>query len=706
MAHEDIHRQAIERFNIVENKERDQRRLAIEDAKFAHTTDGQWDDNARTARKGRPMYTINKVAGVIDQAVGDQRQNSNNVKVRPISGGADEKTADILAGLIRNIEQQSNGDDSYDNSYFENTTGGFGGWRVNTVFNDDDIFDQDIVIKPIRSAASSLFFGPSDDYDKRSAKWAFLTTFVSLEEFKEAYPKATVTDFEQTRLNNNTKCWFRGDDIRIAEYWVKVPVKKTIALLSNGKVIHKEEEESVLDELLEQGITIIKERPVDSHKVVMYKLSGAEVLEGPSDWAGKFIPLIPEFGKVITIEDKEYVRGLIRNAKDAQRIYNYNTSASVETNALSPKDPYWMTKKMAKGHEAQLAGFNQKNDPFMFFNPDPEMLGPPQRTGSPAVQAAMLAATQQASLDIHATTGLEPASMGNVPEMKSGKAILAQQAMGDRGLYVFTDNHNKSLQYCGDILVDLIPKIYDTARIVRVLNVDGTSEEMPINHTDIDAIGQSVLDEETGQVVMVNDLTTGKYSVEIESGPAFNTQRQEASDQLIDLTQASPVFAEIALDLIAKNLNILDNDELTKRIRRRMIQQGTIDPTEEETEELGLNEPQQPDPTEEALRENVEAQTALSIANVANKDADTRSKNIKTQQDTAKTLQIIVDTVIAKVNAGIPISQQEMNLLIKQRDIVAEGQDSLDPGPNSEQAADLARIIEAQQLPRPLPTGQ
>lgn len=667
MTNEELIKEALERFSIAQNYDKDQRALAIEDAKFAHSPDGQWDDQAKVAREGRPRYTINKVAGAIDQVIGDQRQSRVDIKVRPVEGG-DEDTADIFNGLIRNIEAQSNASNAYDSAFDESLTGGYGGWRIITQYSDDDSFKQEIKIRPIKSAASSLYFDPSAvEYDKRDAGYAFLTLNIDIKEFKRKYPDAVVSDFDSSKFDSSLKeGWFGSNTVRVAEYWKKEPVTKKIGLLSNGMTIDLDAEKDVLDDLALQGVSVERVRSVKTHKVVMYLISGGEVLKGPMAWAGRYIPLVPEYGKVNYIEDRVYIRGIVRNAKDPSRIFNYATSASIEATALTPSDPYWLTSKMAAAHVKDFNTFKTKNQPFMFYTPDEKHPGPPARTGAPSVNGALIQQIAQAGQDIHATTGLEPASLGNVPELKSGKAILAQQAMGDRGVYVFTDNLKKSIQYTGDILVDLIPKIYDTEQAVRVLGIDGKSDNILINQQAKNPLGLPVVDEQTGRTVMVNDLAQGKYDVVIETGPAFNTQRQESAQQLIDLAQASPVFEQVATDLIAKNLNILENDELTKRVRRLMIKNGTVDPTEEESQELGLDQPQQPDPMQMALLESIMAQTDKLRADTDNKDADTAKKMAETENEFADTVNKILDAALAKEQLGIALTPIEQALVMRQ----------------------------------------
>lgn len=677
---EQFHRQAVERFEQIQSVERDQRSLAVEDIKFVHTEDGQWDENAIEKRKNRPRYTINRVAGAVDQVTGDQRQNRTDIKVRPVSGGADEDRADILNGLIRNIEAQSKASNAYDCAFDEMVAGGYGGWRVVTEFNDDDSFEQDIKIKPITSATTSIWFGPSKEYDKRDAPFCFVTTLMPKDDFEAKFPDAQPVNWDQEQFNSSAcATWFNreSDTVRVAEYWVKKPIKRTIALLSDGRVIDKDAEKDVLDEIAGLGVTIENERVVDSFRVEMFLMNGNEILKGPMKWAGKWIPVVPVFGKVTEIEGKSFVRGMVRPAKDPQRIYNYATSAAIEATALTPKDPVWMTTKQAAGHETRLKTFNERNDPFMFYNPDPQAPGAPQRTGAPAVQQGLIQQVSQAGIDIHSTTGIEPASLGNSPELKSGKAIIAQQSMGDRGSFIYSDNLGKSIEYTGEILVDLIPKIYDTARVVRVMDIDGTSETVQINQEALDDFNQPMIDNQTGEQIIVNDLTHGKYDVVIETGPAFNTQRQESAQQLIDLANGNPIFGSVAIDLIAKNLNVLENDELTKRVRRLMIQQGTVDPTEEEAEELGLNQPQQPDPQQIAITDNINMQSEKLMSDIEKQDADALKTRMQAQSETIKAYKTLMEAYKEQLESGIPLGIDEHVIRKDQQALVELAQDGV-----------------------------
>ena len=690
---EQIHRTAIERFARVENKERSQRRLAIEDLKFAQTEDGQWDDDAIEKRRGRPRYTINRVAGAIDQLIGDQRQNRTDIKIRPVSGGASEDVAKVMTGLIRNIESQSKADNAYDCAFDEVVNGGYGGWRIVTEFNDDDAFEQDIKLKLIQGATTSLWFDESaKDYDKRDAIWAFVTTDMPLEEHKDRFPKSASVDWSQEQFNSSScSIWRSENTVKVAEYWVKTPVTKEIALLSDGRVIDLGEDGAALDELAAEGITVAKTRKVKSHKVEMYLMDGSGILEGPKPWAGKFIPLIPVYGRQSFIEDRTYTRGIVRFAKDANRIYNYTTSSAIETTALTPKDPIWYTPKQVLGHEDKFRNFNTQNSPFMPYNPDPSAPGAPQRGGAPAVQTAFLQQIQQASMDLYHVTGMQPPSLGANPELKSGKAIQAQERLGDRGSFIFSDNLAKSIEYTAEILVDLIPRIYDTPRQARIMAQDGETENVEVN--------QTVFDQQTQKDVIVNDLSAGKYDVAAETGPAFATQRQESAAQIIELIGTSPTFEALAMDLVAKDLPILESKELTRRVRKQMIGQGIVEPTEQEVEDLGLDQEQKPDPQQQAITDNIAMQTEKLISDIESQDAKTLKVTIDTQAETIKTYETLMKAYKSQAEAGIPFSQDDHNVRLKQQEIMQEAQQQIDEGPNPEQAASIIQDAQAQGQP-------
>jgi hypothetical protein len=283
---------------------------------------------------------------------------------------------------------------------------------------------------------------------------------------------------------------------------------------------------------------------------------------------------------------------------------------------------------------------------------------------------------------------MQPPSLGANPELKSGKAIQAQERLGDRGSFIFTDNLEKSINYTAEILLDLLPKIYDTERQERIVAQDGETEVVSIN--------QEVFDEESREMVLVNDLAMGKYDVVTETGPAFATQRQESAQQIIELIATSPTFEALAMDLVAKDLPILESKELTKRVRKQMITQGIVEPTDEETKELGLDQEQQPDPQQTAITDNINMQTEELISKIEERDAKTLQVTIDTQAATIDTYKTLIDAFKAQREAGIPFTIDDHNIRLKQQDIIEEGQQAIDEGPNREQAESIIQDQAAQ----------
>jgi hypothetical protein len=317
----------------------------------------------------------------------------------------------------------------------------------------------------------------------------------------------------------------------------------------------------------------------------------------------------------------------------------------------------------------------------MLYNADPQAPGAPQRGGAPAVQSAFIQQIQQASMDLYHVTGMQPPSIGANPELKSGKAIQAQERQGDRGSFVFSDNLAKSIEYCAEILIDLLPRIYDTPRQSRIMAQDGETETVEIN--------QTVFDQETRKDIIVNDLSQGKYDVVAETGPAFSTQREESARQIIDLIGESTFFEGIAMDLVAKDLPILEAKELTKRVRKVYIQQGIVEPTEEEIKELGLDQPQQPDKQQEAITTNIEMQTEKLMSDIESQDAKTLQTTVDTQNSTIKAYKEYIETLKIKIESNIPLTSDDRNIMLKQQDIIEEAQQNIDEGPNREQAQSM-----------------
>ncbi len=655
--------QALTRYRTAWEVERDQRSEALDDLQFTHVENCQWDEYTRNLRKDRPKYEINKVALSVNQVLGDMRQSQVSGKVRPVSSDATVGMAKTFNGIIRSIENDSNFTYTKNIAAKEAFTGGFGAWQVITEYATDDSVEQNIKIVPIHSATTSVFFDPaSKDECHRDARFAFVLSDISHDEYEELYGKDTPKSSLETEEQVSQKDYQERKSVSVADYWVKEPFRKRLGYFSDGKTREIDEElEQVLDEMSEAGVTLVRERTVDTHKVFHYKMSGDRFLDGPNEWAGKHIPVVPIYGYEMWLNNQHYYRGMVRFAKDAQRIYNYTTSAKIEASARAPQDPWLVTPRHLKGFEQQWQNFPNTNDFALPYNPDPMVPGGlPSRQGAPAVNNALVEQTYQADQDLQATTGRFAPSLGNNPREQSGKALGLQKQQGDLGTFELMDNLGRSVKRTTEILLDLIPKIIDTPRQERILNEDGTSETVFLN--------QNIVDEETGDVILVeNDLSVGRYDVVSDIGPSYQTKRTEAVDALSFLIQTNPELSGITIDLLAKSLDAEFSEELEKRVRKQMIQNGQIEPNEEEMEEIKRKQSspeyqkrqQMAMALEELQFKAAEAETRGKAADAYLKevDAQRQSKVVsleieqaaadidKTESETAKNMATVKDTL-------------------------------------------------------------
>ncbi len=549
---EDLLQGAREAFDEAVEAEADNRREWLDDFKFARLGE-QWPEDVRKAREkdARPCLTINKLPAFLRQVVNDSRQNRPSITVRPADSSGDPATARVINGLIRNIEYTSNADVAYDTALECAATGGFGYLRVRTQYAHDDTFDLDIVID--RVANPLTVYGDPRSSAADSSDWnvGFVTEMVPLEVFKRTYRGAQAADFDAQSYDALKGPWRDGDDVRVAEYWRREEVRGQLLQLSNGQLV--DGEVFVRNQALfaQAGLTVAGAREVRRHKVMQYMLSGAEVLS-ETEWPGRFIPVIPVYGDEVNIEGRRYFRSLFRDAKDAQRMFNYWRTTSTELVALAPRAPFIGPKGFAKS-DPHWRTANTENHAFLEY--DGQVA--PQRQGFTGPPAGALQEALNASDDMKAIMGLYDASLGARSNETSGVAITARQREGDVSTFHFIDNLARAIRHTGRILIDLIPKVYTGPRIVRVIGQDGTAQTVPINQ----------------QVQMPNgaaaifDLTAGKYDLTVETGPSFTTKRQEAAAQMTEFMRAVPGAAQLIGDLLAKNLDWPGAEEIAQRLR-------------------------------------------------------------------------------------------------------------------------------------------
>jgi hypothetical protein len=568
---EDILARAKRDFEKCQDGENHNRREALDDIRFARLSE-QWPDEVIKQREidRRPCLTINKTLAFIRQVVNDSRQNKPSIKVLPADSGADKETAQVINGLIRNIEYASNADVAYDTAVECAVTGGFGYFRVDMDYAFDDAFDMDLAIGRISNPFS--VYGDPNSTAADSSDWnvAFVVERVPRDEFKYRYGDKANVDFDSAAWEGIDDAWLDDDSVLIAEYWTREEVEKEIVRLSDGGVYSVDALENDPDlqsiaimlaagQLIEQA-----RRTTKSHVVKQYILSGVEILE-ENDWPGRYIPIVPVYGDEFDVEGKRYYRSLIHAAKDAQRMVNYWRSTATELVALAPRVPYIGPKGAFDSDIDRWNTANTQSHPFLEFDStdaegNPLSMAPSRQPLDSGVAAGALQEALNASDDMKAIMGLYDASLGARSNETSGRAIMARQREGDVATYHFLDNLTRAIRHAGRILIDLIPKVYDAPRIVRVLGEDDQDAAVPINQE------YEAQNEQGEAIVRMHDLTAGKYDLTVKAGPSFTTRREEAAERMTEIIRAFPQAAPVIADIMARNFDWPGADEIADRL--------------------------------------------------------------------------------------------------------------------------------------------
>lgn len=585
-------------------------RLARDDMEFAFLPDSQWDEWMAQTRKGRPSYTVNKVRQAMKQITNDQRQNRPQAKVRAVEDG-DADLAEVRQGIIRNIDAQLDAQRAVDTAFLFAVGGGFGVWRLTTSYQDDGGFDQVIQREEIQNPYSVLFDPAAKKKDRRDARFAFVDTDWARGEFRARWPNAKLVSVDAT--TETTRDWWGEKNVRVSEYWYKTEETVEIVLMSDGAVYDADELEPVRDELAQAGIVEQRRRYVQRTKVWHCIVSGAEILEGPSEWPGRFIPLVPVWGEILNIEGRDQFFGAVRFAKDAQRMYNYERSTFIEVLADQPYSPFLAAAASLQGYEQQWQSMRTARPPALLYNhkdANGNTLPAPAREAPPAFPAALAQAAAISSDDIKAATGIYDASLGARSNETSGRAILARQREGDVANFDYIDNLAYALKYDFEIINDLIPVIYDTERQIRIIGEDGAEKVVAVN--------KPVFDQQTGQWITLNDLSRGRYDISVTVGPSYTTQRLEAAEALMQLANDPTPIGMVAKLGFLESLDSPGLDHLKKAARKLLVAHGLLEP--EEGEEPPP--PPEPNPKDVADAEKSASQAALNAAKAEGQQID------------------------------------------------------------------------------------
>lgn len=609
---EELHKEMLQRHKACWDYWKPQYDAAREDVEFAFTPDSQWDSWMTETRRGRPMYTVNRVRQALKQITNEQRQNRPQAKVRAAEGG-DSDLAEVRQGIIRSIDSQIDAQRAVDTAFLFAVGGGYGVWRINTRYADDGGFDQVIEREEIADPFTVVFDPAAKKKDRRDARYAFVDTKFSRSEFKARWPNAKMVPIDTVTESNLD--WWGEHEVTVAEYWYKKAEQVEIVLLTDGTVHEAADLALIEDELAAAGITIQRRRVIERDKVYQCIVSGAEILEGPNEWAGKFIPLVPCWGELIRLNGKDRFFGATRFAKDAQRMYNYERSTFIETLADQPYSPFMADAASIEGYEAQYQSLRTRRPPVLLYKANPGLPngGKPSREAPPAFPAALAQAAAISADDVKAATGIYDASLGARSNETSGRAILARQREGDVANFDYIDNLSYALKYDFEIINDLITAVYDTERQIRIVGDDGAEQVVAVNRT--------VIDQQTGQAVTLNDLTQGRYDVSVTVGPSYTTQRMEAAEAMMQLANDPSPIGMVAKYGFIKNLDAPMLEDVREAARKLLVNQGLLEPAEGEQPPP----PPQPNPKDVAAAEKDGAAARKAMAEAEGQEIENQA---------------------------------------------------------------------------------
>jgi hypothetical protein len=545
-------------------------------------------------------------------------------------------------------------------------TYGEGYIRLLTEYCNDETFDQDIRIGRVRNSFSVYMDPTIQDPCGADAEWCFITEDILKEEYERMFPDATPisTLYSQGVGDQGISSWLQEDTIRIAEYFYYTYEKATLHLYPDNQTAYRGTPQD--KQLTAMFGKPIRSREVDRKKVMWMKTNGFDVLQ-EREWAGKWIPVVRVIGNEWEVDGQMYISGLVRNAKDAQRMYNYWTSQEAEMLALAPKAPFIGYGGQFEGYEMQWKTANTTNWPYLEVNPDVTdgagaVLPLPQRAPPPLPQTGLIQAKMGAADDIKGTTGQYDASLGMQGNERSGKAILAREKQGDVGTYHYVDNLARAIRHITRQIVDMIPKIYDTQRIARIIGVDGEVDMVKFNPSQAEPV-KEIRDQMGALIEKVYNPSVGTYDVMVTTGPGYMTKRQEALDAMSMILQSNPQLWTVAGDLFIKNMDWPGAQEMAARFKKildpKVLSEGDQSP------EMMAAQQQLEAMTQELNRmtdiiSNVQdsvAQREVDIkeykAQVDAYDAETKRISAMQQSMTPEQIQdIVMGTIAAALDTG------------------------------------------------------
>lgn len=624
----------------------------------------------------RVAMTFNKLPQFINKVVGSQRSTVQTIKVSPTGASVGMKEQEVESGsgkkiplslvltdLIRDIEYQSNATSWYKMAFKHALEGGFGWLRVLTEYQPDG-FDLDIKIRGQRDRWSIIVDPDAVEADKSDMNYCFISEKISLKEFNKRYPGKSHEPIAQSDEQKNSTFWGGEETVTVTEYFRREPYKKKIVLMSNNEVYNESDIKDLYEEFAEQGITPLKDRIATAHKVIWCKISQGDILEKEIEFPTSTIPVVPMFGREIDFRNKKVLKGLVDDGLDSQVALNKMRSGAIERIDGSPLSPFIATDKAIEGHEEMWAEANTTRYSTLIYKKGEER---PQRDHGATVPVAEMQITNVLDEDMKASIGIYNASLGNKSNEISGKAIQARQQEADVGTFEFIDNYQTAIRRVGILVSEMIPRVYDTNRIIRVRGADGNTDTIEINKV--------VRDNQAGQDVVINSLSSGKHTVVISTGASYETKQEQNAAQILDLMKVNPQIGQVGSDLLVKNLDFAQSDVLGERLEKMIPKQFL---SKEKQEELAKDAPP-PQPSPEQIEAEAKKQEQEFQMQMKQQEAQIKQQEgeLKLQIEQLKLQTAELNYKTKQIEAGAKFEERED---VKKEDMAKRIADRINKG--------------------------
>lgn len=613
----------------------------VSDLEFV-TGEGQWPEEDRRQREaeGKPCLVFNAMPQLLRQVTGQIRTINPAIKVAPADSAASKDVAEVVEGLVRHIEYESNATSIYEAAAESAAACSIGNWRIGTRYCEGDTFDQEIMIERIFNPFA-VFYDPQAQHATREdARYCFIVDEMAAEAFKAAYPDAKMDDFTSEHRPPEFIHWGNQETVVVAEYFWIEDKEYEVFQLATGQVVRGP---------LPKGIEFSRKRTVTEPVVKWAKISGSEVLEGPQVFPGRHIPVVAVTGEEFHLGEVRYRSSVIRFAKDAQVLYNVSRSAMAEITMGQPRAPYMVTAQQIAGLESIWNTANTANRAYLPYNVD-EGAPPPMRIPPPVSSQGLMNESQIAAEDMKRTTGIYDASLGARSNETSGVAINARKQESQNATSVYADNMVKAVAHTGRIIVGMIPEIYDAKRAVRILGEDDQEKMVVINDLMI----------ADGEIQPVNDMRVGKYDVRVGVGPAYSTRREAASEGMMEFLRVVPQAAAVTADLVAKSQDWPDADRIAERLRKA-LPPGMAEPDEDPSpeEQQAMMQAQQAAMQQQQVQQaamqidmrKAEAEATEAEADAAKAQAEAQLKQLELAQTSGQLDALINQRVQIAVQA-------------------------------------------------------